>query len=127
MRDRRALPALFAVLVLVIGQLSALAHAAATRHIRCSEHGEELETARLADALHDCDDTHLVGVSGASGEHADCPIARTLHASAAPTSPVIALAVVESATATVAAPVAADVDGHAVYRLAPKTSPPALS
>jgi len=125
MRRPRALPAALAVLLLVLGQLGALAHLAATRHVTCAEHGEELETARLADALHDCGDSHLVGVTGSAGDHADCEIARALHHGGTRVEAVVVNSTV--AVALTADPPRVRTASAAVtlYRIAPKTSPPA--
>ena len=126
MRRRPALPALCAVLVLVVGQLFAFVHQATTRHITCAEHGEELEAATLAEQLHACPDDHLVGVDGdASGEHADCAIARALHQSSATPSMWLHATVVGELVGAPALPDAHDVHvDSARYRFAPKTSPP---
>lgn len=128
MRRPSTLPALCAVL-LVVGQLVALAHQAETRHVTCAEHGEELEAAALADALHACDDDHLVGIDGSGGEHhTDCLVLRAVHqSSAAPgmwlPPPVLAAELV----CDTSAPIAAASFAPSLYRLAPKTSPPRQS
>lgn len=129
MARRPALPALCAVLVLVIGQLIAFAHQAATRHIECAEHGEELETPSLAEALHACNDQHLVGLDADSGgeHHDDCLVLRAMHESTALGDgwlpPAVALVETTPVTLTPRAVALA----HALYRLAPKTSPPPLA
>lgn len=125
MRRRRVIPAALAVVLLVGGQLAALAHNATTRHVECSEHGEVLEAATLVDLLHACDQDHLVGVEGQQGsDHDDCTLARALHQSA--TSPAPALTPV---LAPVLAPADAAVSverasSSELYLIAPKTSPP---
>jgi len=125
MRRRPALPAFCAVLVLV-GQLFAFAHQANTRHITCSEHGEELEAATLDGQLHACADDHLVGVDGdAGGEHADCAIARALHQNSATPSMWLHATIVALLVVDPVIPVAHDVRVERPrYLLAPKTSPP---
>jgi hypothetical protein len=124
---RRVMLAAFAVVLLVAGQLSALAHNAATPHVECDEHGEILEAAQLSEAPHDCDQDHLIGVEGKTGgEHDDCSLARLLQQSAAApdTSPVPVLApALEAGRAPHATEVAT---AKELYRIAPKTSPPAL-
>lgn len=122
---RRAWPAAFAVLVLVAGQLAALAHQAATRHVTCAEHGEELETAQLSGPVDACEHGHWVGVEGAEGNHEDCAIARALQqSSAAPKLFAIVLPTTDSITTP--APTARAVIATAdLVLLAPKTSPPA--
>ena len=125
MRRRRAYPALFAVVLLVVGQLAALAHNAESRHVICDEHGEELEAAQLVDELHACDQDHLIGVEGdAGGHHDECAMARALHQSTQTSrfvSPPQLAAVVSRLPALVER--TADF-ATALYRIAPKTSPP---
>lgn len=126
MRGRRVLPIAFAAVVLVLGQLAALAHEAGTRHVTCGLHGEELEAATLVDQPHACDQDHLVGVTGKhGGDHADCAIARALHQSTQTSRAIAAPLPIHLVTAT-RAPALADV-AHttALYLIAPKTSPPA--
>jgi GMP synthase PP-ATPase subunit len=127
MRRRPALPAALAALVLVVGQLVAFAHQAATRHVECAAHGEQLEAANVAEALHACADDHLVGVDGDNGEHhEDCVVLRALHQSnsvphawAAPHVLALESLVIEPAQH-------ANAVIRALYRIAPKTSPPVL-
>lgn len=127
MRTRRpVLAAAFAAVMLVLGQLAALAHEAATRHIVCPEHGESLEAVKLAGSDDGCAQSHWIAVDGdASGEHADCEISRALHqASAAPAR--VALVTFTLAQAEVAAAIAprGPPVTAALYLIAPKTSPP---
>jgi hypothetical protein len=128
MRRPSTLPALCAVL-LVVGQLVALAHQAETRHVTCAEHGESLEAATLAESLHACGDDHLVGVDGSGGEHHDdCLVLRALHQSSA--APGTWLPPLVAAAELVSDPVphvAASSLAWSIFRLAPKTSPPCLS
>lgn len=126
MRRRSALPAAFAAVVLVACQLLAHAHEAATRHVVCAEHGEQIEAVRLAGTDDGCEQSHWFGVDGdGGGQHADCEITRALHqASIAPLAPLLAhLAVVEAQPAVTSAP-DTTVTVSALYRIAPKTSPP---
>jgi len=127
-RRRPACSAALAVLLLVLGQLAALAHNASTRHVRCAEHGEEQDAAQLAQPLHACSQDHLVGIEGDHGtDHDDCTIARALHQSAAAPhhagAPQLVPTVADSALPREVALVAPATD---LYRIAPKTSPPAL-
>lgn len=126
MRLRRTCPAALAVVLLVGGQLAALAHNASTRHVECAEHGEVLEAARLADELHACDQDHLIGVEGGQGaDHDDCSIARALQQSAA--LPHVAAApqlVPALAPPDAVIPVEVAIASE-LYLIAPKTSPPA--
>ena len=127
MRPRRpALAAAFAAVLLVVGQLAALAHEAATRHVICPEHGEALEAVKLAGADDGCAQQHWIAVDGdTGGEHADCEISRALHQAgvapsrAALTTFTLAQAEIAVAIAPRAPPVTA-----ALYLIAPKTSPP---
>ena len=123
MTRRPVLPAAFAAVLLVVGQLVALAHEANTRHITCAEHGEQLEAAVLVGARHVCHDQHWVAVKGVGGEHVDCAIARVLHQSTTrSTTQLATLVVTVGHTET---PVVATATRHAsLYRIAPKTSPP---
>jgi hypothetical protein len=122
----RGYPALLALVVLVAGQLAALAHAAATRHVVCAQHGEQLDAATLVEQLHACEQDHVVGVEGNhAGSHEDCAIARSLHQSAQASHAPRALAIVRHvsdhhASGELAVPIATS-----LYLLAPKTSPPA--
>lgn len=127
MRRRPALPAALAALVLVIGQLVAFAHQAATRHVECAEHGEQLEAAHLAEALHACADDHLVGVDGDGGEHHDdCLVLRAMHQSSAAPDAWIAPVIHAIETETTDLAPRAFTIARALYRDAPKTSPPFL-
>lgn len=125
MRRRRVIPAALAVVLLVGGQLAALAHNATTRHVTCSEHGEVLEAPRLVDLLHACDQDHWIGVEGQQGaDHDDCTFARALQPTAPPAQPHLvsaAVATLGSADAPLTLPLASQGD---LYRIAPKTSPP---
>lgn len=127
MRRRNAYAAACAVVLLVVGQLVALAHQAGTRHVTCDEHGEELEAATLVEQLHACDHDHLIGVEGDAGEHDDCALMRALHQSTQTSSYLIAPTLVPFVTtndAMVPAPLAVTT---ALYLIAPKTSPPTLA
>lgn len=127
MRTRRpALAAAFAAVLLVVGQLAALAHEAETRHVICPEHGEALEAVHLAGADDGCAQSHWIAVDGdRGGEHADCEISRTLHqASAAPARAAQALLVLAAIESTPGAAPRAPPVTSALYLIAPKTSPP---
>ena len=127
MHRRLDLPAALAALVLVVGQLVGLAHQAATRHVQCAAHGEQLETAMLAEALHACADDHLVGVDGDGGEHHDdCLVLRALHENGSTPDTWAPPVVVAVETRFVVTAPRATTVVHALYRIAPKTSPPAL-
>jgi hypothetical protein len=125
MRRRSALPAMFAVMLLVVGQLVALAHEAAQRHITCAEHGEQLEAVVLASALHACEDDHFVAVDGGGGDHADCPIARMLRQSSdAPSHGLVSRSAVVECTECSAPACRLRIVADPLFLIAPKTSPP---
>ena len=125
MRRRPALPALCAVLVLVVGQLLAFAHQAATRHVTCAEHGEELEAATLAEAPHACADDHLIGIDGDAGDHHDdCVVLRALHQNGAAPDGWIPPVLIAVENYVVVDALQSFAPAYSLYRLAPKTSPP---
>ena len=125
MRRRRAYPALLAVMLLVVGQLAALAHQAQTRHVECDEHGEELEAATLAQALDACEHDHWIAVEDAGGgAHDDCAILRALHQSTETSRVYAAPVVTLFVTHTPAPPPARLAVTRELYLIAPKTSPP---
>lgn len=127
MSRRSVSTAAFAVVVLVVGQLAALAHEAAIRHMICPDHGEEIEAITLVGADDHCENAHWVEVEGAGGEHEDCAIVHALRQSSV--APHVALLATVSAllpVVTHAAP-APVVLVLARYRIAPKTSPPPLA
>jgi hypothetical protein len=125
MRRRPACPALLALVLLVVGQLAALAHHAETRHVECTDHGEELEAAKLAQALDDCEQQHWIAVEGdGGGDHDDCAIARALHQSARVASGFIAPAITSIVTQHAALSPADVAIARELILFAPKTSPP---
>jgi hypothetical protein len=115
------------LLLLIVGQVLALAHEAEARHMRCAEHGELLEVASAA-SIHDdgSGQSHLIAIDGDAGDkHQECVIARLLrtdaHASFACHLHVTATEIVLVEPIDVAEhPRAVD-----IISLAPKTSPPA--
>lgn len=127
MRRRRAYAAACAVVLLVVGQLVALAHQAGTRHVTCDEHGEQLEAATLVERLHACEHDHLIGIEGDAGEHDDCVLLRGLHQSAQTSTYIVAPTLVPFVTTNDAPPSIAVAATTALYLIAPKTSPPALA
>jgi hypothetical protein len=121
---RRPFAAAAAVALFVVGQLVALSHEAATRHVTCAEHGEQLEAAKLAGQDDGCGQSHLIAVDGDTGGHEDCDVARLLRTSTRTSATIhIAFATTSVATiqtfASVERPAALD-----VILIAPKTSPP---
>jgi hypothetical protein len=125
MHRRRALPAMFAVMLLVVGQLVALAHEAAQRHVTCAEHGEQLDAVELATALHACEDDHFVAVDADGGDHADCPIAHALRQSSDAPSHWLASRIAGVERTECAAPACLlHISADPLFLMAPKTSPP---
>ena len=125
MRRRRAYPALFAVVLLVVGQLAALAHNAEERHVECAEHGEEIEAAKLAQALDNCEHDHWIAVEGEEGgEHDDCAIQRALHQSTYASRGFVAPLIIADIITHVAVPRDRVSIATELYLIAPKTSPP---
>jgi hypothetical protein len=124
MPRRSATAASLAVLLLVVGQLAALAHEAETRHVTCGEHGEQLEAATLAGLARAGTESRMIGVEVGGGEHHDCAISRALHqttdtASGPRLPPTDALLATTAKVAPGATVITVD-----LYRIAPKTSPP---
>ncbi|MEO8705182.1 MAG: hypothetical protein ABI867_34370 [Kofleriaceae bacterium] len=121
-RLQRGLAA-WAVLVLVVAQLGALLHHAAVRHVRCAEHGELVEAPVLA--KHSIEGSQLVAVEdGDADADEHCAIANGQRSDARPSITHVVL----DAAPTIATPIVAAVTFHAsvaLYRTAPKTSPPA--
>jgi hypothetical protein len=115
----------FAVVLLVVGQVAALAHEAETRHVTCPEHGEQLEAASPSEPTRDSEQSRWIGVDDDGGEHRDCAISRLLRANTdvPVASPTVDVAIHVTAVAALTfdtVDVAVD-----VILIAPKTSPPA--
>ena len=113
-----------AVALFVVGQVLALSHAAESRHVTCTEHGEQLEAAKLNGHDDGCGKQHLIGVEDMGGDHEDCPILRLLDTSTRTSHAVdIQLATLEHSSSqtftAIARPLAVD-----LLLIAPKTSPP---
>lgn len=127
-RRRPVLAAMFAVVLLVVGQLAAFAHQAWERHVTCAEHGEELEAVDLVDALDACgacDHDHVIGVDGDDGGgHDECAAMRALHQHGASTASWTPPCVVARSTELATALPAQTHDERTLYLIAPKTSPP---
>ncbi len=114
-----------AVVALVLAQLQTLTHRAAVRHVLCSEHGELVEAPELA--AHSLDDkTRFVAVAlGVDDDDDHCALANGLRPYHTSDSATHAVAVVEHVAVT--QPALAGVTCSLDYRIAPKTSPPALA
>ena len=113
-----------AILVLLLAQWAALAHAAAVRHVRCAEHGELVEAPQLDARPQAGTDVRLVGARGGTSTDDHCTIAGEIrHGRVAP-APATASGLARIAPV---APALAPRPTRAyslVYLLAPKTSPP---
>jgi hypothetical protein len=123
-RSYRVVAALGAALLLFVGLLGAR-HAAEVAHVR-DQRGDLVHAQELADHHHGGPAAHLHGRAGHDHAPGVCALLAALHASAvAPRSPAAVVAAL--AACDLAAPLTAAVHGGiAGYRLAPKTSPPAL-
>ena len=121
----RRLQAAFTALTFVIAGVFSLVHEATTTHVRCAEHGE---------ITHVDPGVHGAAVQGdtpvAEGQppighsHEHCLLQCAAHA--APPQPAPAITVVPVATEHVAIAIVPAVAARdALYRTAPKTSPPA--
>lgn len=112
-----------AVVLLVLAQLGALAHEAAVRHVRCAEHGELVEAATIA-AHHEAG-VRLVGVElGISGDD-HCTLAGALNQHVTAPTARLAPTTISSIPAPTPTLRATPLRSFALYRFAPKTSPPA--
>jgi len=123
---RPKLAAAAAVALFVVGQVLALSHEAESRHVTCTEHGEQLEAANLDGHDDGCGQAHFVGVDGdKGGDHEDCSILRLLNTSTR-TSHAVELQLVAVSFATVETADSIDVPRIVdLILIAPKTSPPA--
>lgn len=127
MRRRPAFAAACAVVMLVVGQLAALAHQAGTRHVTCGEHGEVLEAPTLVEQLHACDQDHLVGIEGNASDHDGCEITRALQQSAQTPQRFVVAQRIPLVTTSETVTTADNAVATALYLIAPKTSPPTLA
>ena len=127
MRRRSATPAVLAVVLLVAGQLMALAHEAESRHVICEQHGEQLEAAKLVEPLHACDHDHWVGVEGDhGGDHEECAMARTLRQASATPDPTVSPSPALATEQLIETFHLEQVATATLYLIAPKTSPPVV-
>lgn len=122
MHGPRALAAICAALVLVLGQFAALTHRASVRHVTCDLHGEEIDAPAVVGDHHGGSDVH--GVAGQSGEHEHCVIARLLSSSIDRAHTVRVVDLVPVAIATRRCAATSIVSSVDLVLIAPKTSPP---
>jgi len=127
-RARRSAGLLLAV-VLVVSQASAWLHAVAISHVACAEHGEAVHgRAPFAPNLRAvrCGETSAIGSDAATvAGHDHCANAALLRwRDVALTAPAVTVAVVPDVRSPGSSPTQQPPSGSAVYRLAPKNSPP---
>jgi hypothetical protein len=118
-----ACSALIATIAILAAQLAGSAHEAVACHVRCA-HGELVEAPAVA--AHRAEDRRVVAVEAGGGGDAHCAIAAAASQSGAAPAAARALAPRPDALVRPApAPAFADPAHAALYRIAPKTSPPA--
>ncbi len=123
-RRSRSVAAL-AVAMLVLGHLQVSVHTSQVRHVVCAEHGELVEAPELAGGTID-GDSRLVSVTLSVDADEHCPAATGLRPHL--TSSVVFAQIALIPTPPVASPIAiARAPALSGYRIAPKTSPPALA
>ena len=127
-RATRASAAL-AALVFAFASLLGVVHEATTAHVRCAAHGELVDSDGVvrATASGPASATLASALPSARG-HGDehCLLASALRESRiAPRSPAIAVAIVRLADLAMTPPGQGPARAATVYRIAPKTSPPA--
>ena len=123
-RSRRAVAALSAAFLLVVGLLGAR-HEAEVAHVRDQKgdlvHGQELAEHHEAGPTADMHSREAHGHAAGA-----CALLASLHAPAVSARPPAAVIASAGTQEICAPPIAAVHGGIAGYRLAPKTSPPAL-
>jgi hypothetical protein len=120
--------AVLTMLAFVVAGLLGRAHEATTSHVRCAEHGELIHSAPML-VLHQLPRTaqpalgEAAPATGPSHEHCELACASRVLGT---TAPLFALTSVTHAATDVpdARPRLHDPHHHALYRTAPKTSPP---
>ena len=125
----RVQAALTTLVFLVAGLLGVL-HEATTTHVRCAAHGELVDSDAPVAAVRSLPATHaqLTDAQPSAGEHGDehCLIVSAVRASrVAPLSPAISAATVAIVDLVFVASGVVQLPSASVYRIAPKTSPPA--
>lgn len=123
-------------LVFVVSSLLGMVHEATTRHVRCAEHGELVdaaarpgEPARRTAAVERATDPSVVRdatAPAARDGHEHCSLVSTIRASRiAARPPALQGAPIAISDVATAPPGAVTARATALYRTAPKTSPPA--
>jgi hypothetical protein len=112
--------AVVAIALVLVAQIGGAAHEASVRHVACA-HGELIEAPDI-DAS-PSDESRLVAAGGRA-DHDHCAISAALRSHGTSATPAAAItAAVVVATVTASEPVATPTT-RALYRIAPKTSPP---
>jgi hypothetical protein len=128
MRAGRRVHAALAAATFVVASLLGIVHEATTTHVRCAAHGELVDSAAAVGAVAGPARDAIVHGQPRTRGHGDehCLIASALRSSRiAPRAPALAVTVVTVADVAVVAPGAAAAVTAGLYRIAPKTSPPA--
>lgn len=122
----RGVAAITALVFLVCGLL-AMHHEASTLHVRDAA-GGYAHAPRMTGHHRDTGQSDMHGQRHADGEAGECTLLTTFHqaTSHAHAAPAVAVAAVTT-VAPALAPPARDLRAADVYRLAPKTSPPAAA
>lgn len=129
MRARRTrASAALAALVFALASLLGVVHEATTTHVRCAAHGELVDSEAVAGAAAGPVCATLAGAGRAARGHGDdhCLLASaTRQSRIAARPPAVLTAIVTVDRIVIAAPRHVPVPRATLYRIAPKTSPPA--
>jgi|KBSMisStaDraftv2_1062788.scaffolds.fasta_scaffold409633_2 hypothetical protein len=136
-RPGRVSAALAALMFVLTGVLGVM-HEATTTHVRCAAHGELVDSGEPAAVMVDSGESAAAVVVPACGTIASAPLLARGHgdehcllASAvrasriAPRAPIVTAAIAAVDSLVTPPPVRAALRVAGVYRIAPKTSPPA--
>ena len=126
-RSARASAALAAI-VLVFSSLLGMLHEATTAHVRCAAHGELVDSDGLTAVAAGPACGTIAGAQPSARGHGDehCLLASAVRASRiAPRSPAVVAAIVTVDLLVTAPPGRTSASAALLYRIAPKTSPPA--
>jgi hypothetical protein len=123
-RSRRAVAALSAALLIIVGLLGAR-HEAEVAHVR-DRKGDVVHAQRLAEHHEAGPTAHMHSREASRHDLGACDLVAALHAAVVSSRPPAAVAVAAIARDLGEPPIAVIHGAIAGYRLAPKTSPPAL-
>jgi len=127
-RPASRLQAALTALAFVLASLFGILHEAATAHARCAEHGELIHRDATVASTEGPTNAATLGElrTEAIPGHEHCSLtSATRESRLVPRPPAIAPAPVASSAVVAATPRAVPARGGALYRTAPKTSPPA--